>query len=316
MIDISYEKDPIYYQDYEECLRFLRTIKDEDYEYPEEKVNFHIYTEVKNKKELMIIKSFLATQNLEKCNLIVWSDYNIEDNPLIQPYKKYLDMRIWNPVLEAEGTILEGRYDVLLAKDHKHYLQSDLLRIIALHKYGGVWADMDIILLRDFVPLFGQEYMYMWGSETDFARMGACATVLSLNKGSQFSLELMKQISITPPIPATCCWGKDMFAPLYRRYKYPVLPSTFFNTEWCINKKYPGYSNKIQKSWFEDAPKPENDTREGANDNYLFKEAFAWHWHNDTNKKIEEIDANSKFGLLNSFINKLLKSKGINNVKK
>ena len=60
MIDISYEKNPIYYRDYEECLRFLRTIKNENYEYPEEKVNFHIYTEVRNEKELMIIKSFLA----------------------------------------------------------------------------------------------------------------------------------------------------------------------------------------------------------------------------------------------------------------
>ena len=172
MIDINFEETPVYYHDYEECLKFLRTVKNEDYDYPNEKVNFHIYTEIKSKKELMVIK----------------------DNPLIQPYKQYLDLRVWNPVFEAKDTLLEGRYDVLLAKDHKHYLQSDLLRIIVLHKYGGVWADMDIIFLRDFVPLLGQEYMYMWGSETDFARMGACATVLSLNKGSEFSLELMKQL--------------------------------------------------------------------------------------------------------------------------
>ena len=311
MIDISFDTDPVYYQDYEECLKFLRTVKNKDYNYPDKKVNFHIYTEIKSKKELMVIESFLATQNLDKYNLIVWSDYNIEDNPLIQPYKKYLDMRVWNPVLEADDTILEGRYDILLAKDHKHYLQSDLLRIIVLHKYGGVWADMDIIFLRDFVPLLGQEYMYMWGSETDFARMGACATVLSLNKGSEFSLELMKQVSTTPPIPATCCWGKDMFAPLYGRYKYPVLPSAFFNTEWCINIKYPGYGDELQKSWFENAPRPKNDTREGASDNYLFKEAFTWHWHNDTNKKIEDIEKGSKFSLLRENTHCLLKEKQI-----
>ena len=310
MIDISYEKNPELYRDYEECLRFLRTIKMEDYSYPKDVTIFHTSTEVKSEKELMVIKSFLATQNLDKCKLIIWSDYNIEDNPLIQPYKKYLDLRVWNPVWEAEGTILENRYDILLAKDHKHYLQSDLLRILALHKYGGVWVDMDIILLRDFLPLLDQEYMYMWGSETDFATMGACATVLSLKKGSDFGKELIKQVSITPPIPATCCWGKDMFAPLYRRYKFPVLPSTFFNTEWCINVKYPGYGAELQKSWFDNAPKPPNDDREGSTDNYLFREAFAWHWHNDS-RKYDEIEKGSKFNLLQEFIDELLKEKGI-----
>ena len=49
--------------------------------------------------------------------------------------------------------ILEG-IPHLKAMDGKHYLQSDLLRILVLYKYGGVWVDMDIIFLRDFKPLF------------------------------------------------------------------------------------------------------------------------------------------------------------------
>jgi len=47
-------------------LDLLSSIKDEDYEYPEEITNFHIYTEVKTDKELECIKSYFATQNLEK----------------------------------------------------------------------------------------------------------------------------------------------------------------------------------------------------------------------------------------------------------
>lgn len=311
MIDISFEKNSELYRDYEKCLEFLSNIKEEDYEYPEEQVNFHIYTEIKTEKELMVIKSYLATQNLEKCKLTVWSDYSIEDNPLIQPYKEHLNLKVWDPVNEAIGTPLEGRYDLLLAKDHKHYLQSDLLRILVLNKYGGIWVDMDIIILRDFLPLMDQEYMYMWGSETDFATMGACATVLSLQKNSEFSNKLIEQLKITPPIPATCCWGKDMFAPLYRKYQYPILPSTFFNTEWCINVKYPGtgYSTQIQKSWFKNAPKPENDTRFGADNNYLFLEAFTWHWHNDSKKDMIP-EPGSKFWLLTEFINQKLIEKG------
>ena len=178
MIELDYKTHPELYVDYRKCLDFLSTIDESQYEYPEEKTNFHIYTEIKNDKELECIKSFLATQNLEKTHLIVWSDYSIEYNPLIQPYKEYLDLRVWDAVEEAKGTILEGELKKLRKRDRKFYAQSDLLRILALHKYGGVWVDMDVIFLRDFKPLLNQEYMYQWGSETDFASEGACATVL------------------------------------------------------------------------------------------------------------------------------------------
>ena len=106
MIEMSLETHPEFYRDYEACLKYLKDLCDCDYEYPDEVTNFHVYTEVRSDKELECIKSFLATQDLEKTKLIIWSDYNIEDNPLIQPYKEYLDLRIWNAVEEAKGTII------------------------------------------------------------------------------------------------------------------------------------------------------------------------------------------------------------------
>ena len=42
MIDISLEKNPELYFDYAKGLEFLSSLKDEDFEYPEEKVKFHI----------------------------------------------------------------------------------------------------------------------------------------------------------------------------------------------------------------------------------------------------------------------------------
>ena len=209
MIDISFESHPELYQDFESCQEFLGSLSDCSCEYPDEVTNFHVYTEVRNEKELECIKSFLATQNLEKTKLIVWSDYSIEDNPRIQPYKKYLDLRVWNAVEEAKGTIIEDEVQKLTSEDGKHYLQSDLLRLLALHKYGGIWADMDIIFLRDWKCILDQEYMYQWGSETDFANEGACATVLSLKKESEFSYELLKELKVMPIITGSTIWGKD-----------------------------------------------------------------------------------------------------------
>jgi hypothetical protein len=273
----------------------LREIDASRYSYPDSVTNFHIYTEVKTDKELAAIESFLATQNLEKCKLIVWSDYDISDNPRIQSYKDLLDLRVYDPVKESIGTPLENHLSILQAKDSKYYLQSDLLRILVLYKYGGVWFDMDVLLLRDFLPILDQEYMYMWGSETDFARDGACATVLSLKKESKFARDLIEQVLNTPFVPNSTCWGKDMFATLYRREPFPVLPSTFFNTEWCINVKYPGLGDFIDRCWFADV---------GLGDRYLFLEAFGWHWHNSSNKN-KVVEPGSKFDLLC----KMIKSK-------
>ena len=66
MIDISFEKNPILYKDFEVCQTMLGNIKDEDYSYPENITLFHIYTEFRTDKEVECLKSFLATQNLDK----------------------------------------------------------------------------------------------------------------------------------------------------------------------------------------------------------------------------------------------------------
>ena len=301
VIDINFKNNPELYTDYEACLEFLEDINNSSYDYPSEVTNFHVYTEIKTPKELMVIKSFLATQNLEHTKLTVWSDYDISDNELIQPYKNYVEFRVYDPIEEAKGTPLEDHWYLNL-KDPKYYLQSDLARMLLLWKYGGVWADMDIIFLRDFKPILDQEYMYMWGSETDFANQGACATVLAGKPNSDFMNELIIELKETGPTPGTTCWGKDLFAKLYRRFEYNIFPASFFNIEWCINKKHPGHGDEIEKGWFLEKLKDEK---------YLFLQSFAWHWHNSS-KKDYVIAKGSKFDLLEKLTDKKLQQKEIN----
>lgn len=301
MINISFEKNPELYQDYKACLQFLRNLNYSDYKYPEERVKFHIYTEIKSEKELMAIKSYLATQNLEKTELIVWSDYDISDNPLIQPYKKYVTFNVYNPELEAVGTPLK-KNKKLKMRDPLYYLQSDLARILLLYKYGGVWYDMDVILLRDFKPILDQEYMYAWGGETDFLKEGACATVIGAKAKSEFSLRLVKMLMKTKAKPGSVCWGKKMFAKLYKKFKYNIMPCTFFNTEWCIySNKYGSLGAEIESRWFFN---PLN------NEEHLFPDAFGWHWHNSS-KKTFQVVKGSKFDMLEDYINKKLAERGI-----
>lgn len=301
MIDISLEKNQELYFDYAKGLELLSSIKDEDFDYPEEKVKFHIYTEVKNDKELECIKSFFATQNLDHTELIIWSDYSIEDNELIQPYKHLLTLKVYDARQEAVGTPLENEHAMLDASDSKYYLKSDLFRILILHKYGGVWVDMDIVFTRDFKAILDQEYMYQWGSDTDFATLGACATVLAMKKQSEFSYKMVEVVKTMPARGDTTVWGKDTFAKLWREWpNFTIFPSTFFNTEWLMNKTDPDFRSVVGHGF--DRVETDRD--------FLFLDAFAWHWHNSSNKD-REIQVGSKFDLLRKRTDTLLAEKGI-----
>jgi len=292
MIDISLDKNYNLYTNWIDSYNFLDKINNNAYNYPEEIVNFHIYSEIKTEKELECIKSLLATQNLEKINLVLWSDYDVSNSPHLMPYKKYINFKIYDPIKEAKGTVLEDKINYLMAKDSKYYIQSDILRILALHKYGGIWSDMDMIFLRDFKPILDQEYMYQWGNIIDFEGFGPCGSILSLKKNSELSNRLINGILNMPIVKNSTIFGKDLFAKLYKEKKYTIFPSSFFNIEWLIDID-------ASKGWFE----------ESCADDLLFLNCFSWHWHN-TGYKNKPINYGSKFFKLQQITNKKLKQKG------
>jgi len=309
MIDVSFETHPELYTDYIQALKFLKGINENDYTYPEHKVNFHLYTEVKNEKELLSVKSFFATQNLDKTKLVLWSDWDISKNELLAPFKNYIDFRGYDPVGLAEGTLLEGNLKQLLATDSLHYMMSGMLRFLAPYKMGGVWFDMDMVLLRDLVPILDQEFAYMWGSETDFAGHGPCAAFLNIHQESEHAHLCLEEMAKAPIIPNTVCRDHELLAKVYRRRPFTVFPSAFFNTEWQINVKYPGRGTKIEEGWFKKTNYEEALFVEWEYTDTTFLEAFSWHWHNSCNKD-KTVEPGSKFYTLNAYIDKLLHRRG------
>lgn len=311
MLNVTLDSHPDLYfvNNYRKGLDFLKGIKDKDYSYPAEITNFHVYTEFRNPKELLAIKSYLATQNLSKTKLIVWSDYDISDQENIQPYKDLVDFRVYNPRELAKGTPLEGVETHLeTGGDHNHWMSSGVMRFLVLYKFGGVYFDMDMVLLRDFKPILGQNFAYQWGSSTDFAKergraggnpwalesFGPCAALLGAVKGSLFIEDCMERLIATPPSGGTC-YDEDMLAYVYAKRLFTVFPSTFFNTEWNTT------DISLQNYWFEHPMQdPEN----------LFLEAFAWHWHNSSNRNKEVVEG-SKFDLLEQFIDQKLQERNL-----
>lgn len=306
MIDISLETYPELYTNYEKALEFLRNIKEEQYTYPQHTVNFHLYTEVQNEKELLSVKSFFATQNLEHTKLILWSDWDIRNNELLAPFKDYIDFRSYDPVRLARDTILEGNIKQLLAIDSLHYMMSGMLRFLALYKMGGIWFDMDMVLLRDLVPILDQEFAYMWGTETDFAGFGPCAAFMNIHEKSEHAALCLEEMAKAPIVPNTVCRDHELLAKVYRRRPFTVFPSAFFNTEWQMavfpdERRIPGtgLGTKVQEGWFS----PNNYS------NLLFPEAFSWHWHNSQYRDVV-IKKGSKFDTMSQYIDNKLKERG------
>ena len=309
MIEITLEDNLSLFQDYKQALQLLARIDDSDYRYPEGITNFHVYSEIKNEKELLCIKSYLATQNLERTRLILWSDYDISDNPLIQPYKALIDMRVYDIRQEAKGTLLEHSEKWFGADDTKHYMKSGVLRFLVTHKYGGVWVDMDMVLLRDFKPILDQEWAYMWGAEMDFYNFGPCAAMMSIHKNSEHSVLCLQEILDTEVFPDSTVLDHMLLAKVYSKRRFTVFPSAFFNTEWQMNVDYAdgarhydpkGIGTKTEGGWF----------KKTEYSNSLFEGAFAWHWHNSSYKN-HVVEPGSKFDLLTTRVNDQLTTRGL-----
>ena len=309
-LNITLRNNPDLYVDYKKCQEFLADVKDEDFSYPEGITYFHVYTEVRTPKELMAIKSYVATQNLEKTKLIVWSDYDISDQENIQPYKDAVDFRVYNSTELAKGTPLESRHEYLNPQDDdRHWMSSGIMRFLVLYKFGGIYYDMDMVLLRDFKPLLGRNFAYQWGSSVDFGKEnefsgdchGPCAALLGANRGEQYIEDCIETLLSTPIRPMSTCFDEDMMAKVYRKNPdcFIIFPSPFFNTEWLISKTDKALATEVEDCWFSIPLRDEKN---------LFLDSFAWHWHNSSNKN-KDVMEGSKFYLLEQLIEQRLQKK-------
>ena len=107
MIDISIETHKDLYLDHKKALAYLKSINNLNFDHPNENTFFHLYSELNTEKELLSLKSYLATQNLEKTSLIVWSDYDISKRKDLDRYKGLVDFRTYDAKELATGSPIE-----------------------------------------------------------------------------------------------------------------------------------------------------------------------------------------------------------------
>lgn len=135
----------------------------------EERVSFHTYWRADLRafgpRQELMLKSFFATQDLWRTKLVLWSNGDLRGNAILQSYlKRYpaqFEMCVVDILSLARGTVLEGSA-LLSMNDQKAWVDGDLIRLLLLWKYGGVWVDMDSLLTRDLEPLLEHEFVTQW----------------------------------------------------------------------------------------------------------------------------------------------------------
>lgn len=112
----------------------------------------------------LTVDAWLATQPFETSSLIWWyegagpsDDFREKYTGVDSPYRNVVSFRQFDESL-AEGTCLTSMREWTDEEYRKEISmpipsRSDLIRLLLLSKFGGIWLDADSVPLRDFTPL-------------------------------------------------------------------------------------------------------------------------------------------------------------------
>jgi hypothetical protein len=293
-----------------QCLQFLKenefeTLRNGSYSCtPENPMIIHTFWhgEITDKVALMI-KSFLFTQPLNCARLKVWfAEFNqsaIAENSYVPQFQRFVE----NGVVEFKSFTFDEQFmlygenhsveDLIMqqcSKDIFHCSKeslspqafyrsfSDLVRLILLYNFGGIYIDMDTILLRDLSPLYyaPDEFSCNWGAERN--RMNTAFFKMSLHseKAKILITEGLKMQSFHP-------LKFNEYLSWHRR-RLLMLPNVLFDPIWMSYdlsklkwKMHPHMLN-YEQPW------------QVRHENYMldrfFEGAYTFHWHNHWDAKI------------------------------
>ncbi|KAF9034979.1 hypothetical protein BDZ89DRAFT_983361 [Hymenopellis radicata] len=212
----------------------------------EDRVHFHTYWRndlaAFGPRQEYMLKSFFATQNVDTSRLILWSNGDLGDNAILQSYKKRFpdafDLNIVDIPKLAVGTELEGS-PLLSRKDKKAWVDGDLIRLLLLWNYGGVWVDMDSLLTRDLDPLLEHEFVTQWDCY-DKLYQPFNGALMRFRKHSPYLCEAFHVMATsTPPRADSTDWGSTLYLKLWRRLiagsipPFKILPFCFSDGRSC-----------------------------------------------------------------------------------
>ncbi|EGO03770.1 hypothetical protein SERLA73DRAFT_175405 [Serpula lacrymans var. lacrymans S7.3] len=213
---------------------------------PSERVHFHTYWRVDlaafGPRQEWMLKSFFATQDLSHARLVLWSNGDLGANPILQKYERRFpdsfELRVVDIPALAKGTPMDGS-GLLQSNDKKAWIDGDLVRLLVVWTYGGVWIDMDSLMTRDIAPLLEHEFVTQWDCY-DKAYQPFNGALMHFRQHSPYLCEAFHIMATSqPPRQDSTDWGSLLYHKLWRRLvagsipPFKVLPFCFSDARAC-----------------------------------------------------------------------------------
>ena len=144
--------------------------------------------------------------------------------------------------------------------------------MIFLYKYGGIYYDLDMILLKDLMPLLGIEFCYTWSDK----KRGNNAILRLFKNSVNCKMIIGKYKKNTPRCVGT---NKLIFTNDLNIY---CLPSILFDPVWILNDK----KRNSKYSKLNNFNKFFKTTSENIK-HFFDNQIFAYHWHSRNNFFVE-----------------------------
>jgi hypothetical protein len=281
-LPVRFLPDERLYSDAAYCLRYLRDLDTTPQSGPGGE-RFHLYWSGPfSAKQAFAVKSILATQHVGDGGVCLWLDpedgyADHERNPVLAPLLPHVSVRPFDPVTECRGTPLEGSPE--LYEGVTLTARSDLVRVLTLYKHGGIYLDIDMMLLRDLRELLGdpfgsEELCYQWSDQPH-----ANHAVLRLHQGGETAQAILERCVEKGSCDPRAILRFDGNETL----DMAVLPCAFFDPLWLHadgkdaleGAPFDGFDGFFRRFGWRFRPARGVDSYRD-----FFPGAFAFHWHN------------------------------------
>ena len=205
---------------------------------------FHIYWKPDTNRgfqaaHVAAAEAFLVTQPAN-ATLVIWVPVP-QAAPaalaaLARAFPARVRLRALDILWEAEGSPLARSY-LLRLTDKYSWIDSDITRYVLLWRYGGVYIDADLLLLRDVSPLLGVEFVTQFSCDEARGDGGINGAVMRLFARGRSATALLELSRAATPRLAKWTYGPWLLEKFRAAgadgARLRKLPWCFFHGLWC-----------------------------------------------------------------------------------
>jgi hypothetical protein len=201
-------------------------------------------------KQLATLRSFSATQNANH-SLIVWipamdkaaltksSTWSHLKTQEKGRDRNRITYQVIEPSQLAQNTPLErftDKWRQLVSEDRQG--KDDLLRMLVLYQYGGIWFDLSTLFVRDLSPLREHEWMAQGNCASGTLGNPFTGALFHFNKQSPYVCEMLEGAADvfktdTKPEKGPEMFGSKLYYRIYRRITHHGI-RPWSGLPWCF----------------------------------------------------------------------------------